>query len=250
MIVEWEVILNCNYKCEYCVNSRNSALPQPIYHEKDKEKVFKFIENLKKNYPNEELFLFGGEPFLHPFLSDIILKLNEVQMKFIIQSNGSIPYVINKTKGDFEIQISVHPTQIKDKDQYIKDIIKLKDKIRRLDIMYVGDESLDYFKKFVNDFKDKIVMKPLADFKYTNCVNNHLYEFNKIKETIKGKVYKFEEGERSYLWEQQMKNEWTPKGLPCPYKDTYVLYDPMLNKYNCSYRQNNEVCPNDHCFLM
>lgn len=245
MILEWECILDCNYKCEYCVNSRNSALETPINYETDKEKVFNFIHDLKKQYPNEELFLFGGEPFLHPFIDEIIRKLNEVEMRFVIQTNGQLTNIIKNINEPFEIQVSVHPTQINEK--YIENLKTIKDKIRKIDIMYVGEESLNCFKKLL-EYNTFIV--PVAKFLNAPFGNEALFEFNKLKHGIHSKVYNFEQGERSLLWEQQMRGEWSPKYKPCAYKDIYVLFDPLLNKYNCSYRQNNEVCPNDHCFMM
>lgn len=250
MILEWECILDCNFTCEYCVNSRNSALEKPIKFEKNKDKIFNFLTELKRKYPNDELFIFGGEPFLHPFISDIISHLNRINMKFIIQTNSSQIDKIKKIKHEFMIQVSVHPSQIKNKEIFIQNLLEISHLIRRIDVMYIGNISLDYVKDLIPFFKNKIVVKPVADFKFTNVANKHLYEFNTIKQTLKGKVYNFEDGERSFLWEDQMKNRLTYKGKPCMYKDTYVLYDPMLNKYNCSYRQNNDICPNDHCFLM
>lgn len=250
MIVEWECILDCNFKCEYCTNSRNSALEKHIQYEKDKNKVFDFIKELKNKYPDEELFLFGGEPFLHPFLDEIITELNINNMKFIIQTNCSKIDIIKNIKEYFQIQVSIHPTQIKNKDMFLKDLLSIKSKIRRIDIMYVGDISLEYVKALLPEFKDKIVVKPIADFSKTDFANKYLYKFNELKKTIIGDVYKFEEGERSLLWEKQMKNILSYKNKPCKYKKSYVLFDPMLNSYNCSYRQNTSICPNEYCFLM
>ena len=51
MILEWECILDCNFTCEYCVNSRNSALDKPIKFEKNKDKIFNFLTELKEKYP-------------------------------------------------------------------------------------------------------------------------------------------------------------------------------------------------------
>lgn len=250
MIVEWECILDCNFTCEYCVNSRNSALDKPIKFEKNKDKIFEFLNQLKAKFPNEELFIFGGEPFLHPFISEIIKYLNDINMKFIIQTNGSKIDIIKNIDHRFMVQVSIHPSQINNKEKFIQNLVDISHLIRRIDVMYIGDISLEYVKELIPFFKNKIVVKPVADFKFTNVANQHLYKFNQIKQSLKGKVYNFEEGNRSFLWEDQMKGNLTYKGKPCAYKDIYVLYDPMLNKYNCSYRQNNEICPNEHCFLM
>ena len=248
MIVEWEVTLDCNYQCEYCVNSRNSALPTPIFFEKNKQKVFKFIEQLKEKYPQDELFVFGGEPFAHPFFGEIIDKLREVQMNFIIQTNFSLPKRVEKIGAI--VQVSVHPTQIKNKDKYIEELGRLEHLIRKVDVMFVGKQSLDFYKDITKVFpREKLKLIPVAGFKGVD-VNKYLYEYNEMRQGILGKFINFEVGERSYNWENQMKGIWSPKGKPCMYKDKYILFDPMLRSYSCSYRENHEICPNDHCFIM
>lgn len=248
-MLEWEVTLDCNYKCEYCVNSRNSALTNPIYIEKEKNRVFKFIEELKNRFPNEELFLFGGEPFAHPFFNEIIQKLNDVNMKYIIQTNFSLPKRVEQI-GEI-IQVSVHPTQIKNKEIYIAELQRLKHLVRKCDVMYTGKESINYYIDILKDFpKEKLFLVPVADFLGANFANKYLYEYNKLRQGPMSKVINFEQGERSFKWEEQMKSDWSPKGKPCMYKNNYFLFDPQLKEYNCSYRQNNDICPNDHCFLM
>lgn len=254
-ILEWECILECNYECAYCTNGRNSVLAKPIKYEKDETKVFAFLDSLKERYPDDELFLFGGEPFVHPFIDKIIGHLNKIGMKFIIQTNCSVPQRISKIalEHDFQIQVSVHPTEIKNDIRYVAGLAALQRLIRRIDIMYVGKPSLEWYKNILPFLEDKSVLylAPLADFNVDDEThNNHLFEFNKLKQSIYGKVYQFEHGLRSTLWEEQMKNVWTPKGKPCAYKDRYILFDPALQSYSCNYRQNNDICPNQHCFLM
>ena len=249
MIVEWEVTLDCNYTCEYCVHSRNSALPEPIAYEKDEDKIYAFIEQLKSDYPDDELFLFGGEPFAHPKFAKIIDKLNEVDMKYIIQTNFSLPKRIESI-GEI-VQVSVHPNEIRDWPKYRDELIRLQHLVRRIDVMYVGQLSVLRYAELVKKIpKEKIFIVPVAGFKGVD-VNKYLYQFNQMKtDGIHSKFLNLEEGDRSFNWEKQMKGEWTPKGKTCLYKDEYVLFDPQLNRYNCCYRENNDICPNDHCFIM
>ena len=248
MIVEWEVTLDCNFQCSYCVNSRNSALAKPIFFEKDKEKVFKFIETLKEKYPEDELFIFGGEPFAHPFFGEIIQKLKDVHMKFIIQTNFSLPKRAEKI-GEM-CQVSVHPSEIKNKELYISELGRLQHLIRKVDVMYIGKPSIDYYVQIAKVFpREKLRLIPVAGFKGVD-VNKYLYEYNELRQSVVGKFINFEHGDRSYNWEDQMKGTWSPKGKPCMYKDKYILFDPMLRSYSCSYRENHDICPNDHCFIM
>jgi organic radical activating enzyme len=255
MQIEWECILDCNYKCKYCVNSRNSSLSIPIPFEKDKEKVFQFLNSLKEKYKDDELFIFGGEPFLHPFLDEIIEHLNKIEMKFIIQTNFSIYNNIKKCIDknlEFNVQVSIHPEEIRNSDIYIEELSNFQNIIRRIDIMYIGEESIIFYKKLLKVIKNKsiIFLAPVADFIIKDVVNNQLFKFNELKQGIYGKIFQFEPGERSFIWESQQKGITSMKFQPCIYKNSYILFDPMLKSYSCSYRQNNDICPNDCCFLM
>lgn len=254
-ILEWECILECNYRCSYCTNGHNGVLNTPIRYEKDKSRVFSFIDKMKEKWPNTELFLFGGEPFVHPFIDEIIGHLNSVAMPFVIQTNCSLPKRIKeiREKHDFKIQVSVHPTEIKNEKIFIDNVCELQDIIRRIDVMYVGDTSLKYYRDIHTRLNDTSVLylAPLADFNIDETiVNNHLFEFNRLKKTVYGKVYQFEKGDRSFKWEEQMRGAWTPKGKTCLYKGRYILFDPQLKSYSCNYRENNDICPNQQCFLM
>lgn len=253
-MVEWECILECNYRCFYCGNGRNDMLHKPIRYETDKVRTFKFLDKIYKEFPDEELFVFGGEPFIHPFIDEIIGHMNEIGMKFVIQTNFSFIDRIKQMLDvhEFTVQVSLHPTEINDKMQILNGIEELQNIIRRIDIMFVGQTSLDLFKDVLPRLTNKRVLHttPVGDFNLKGVCNEHLYRFNEMKRAVYGKVYQFEEGDRSFDWEEQMKGGSIYKGRPCIYKDRYVLFDPSLKRYMCNYRQNNEVCPNDQCFLM
>ena len=254
-ILEWECVLECNYRCAYCTNGHNGVIPTPIKYEKDKTKVFSFIDMLKDRYPTDELFLFGGEPFVHPFIDEIIGYLNKVNMPYIVQTNGSVISRIREISNEhnFKIQVSIHPTEIKDKHQYLDGIIEMQDIIRRIDVMYTGEDALQWYRDLYPLLEDTSILyvAPLADFNIEETIiNNRLFEFNKLKKSVYNSVYQFEKGERSFKWEEQMRELWTPKGKPCMYKDRYILFDPQLKSYSCNYRQNNDICPNQQCFLM
>ena len=229
-------------------------LERPIHLEKDKLKVFEFLDNIKQEFPDEELFVFGGEPFLHPFFGDIMTYMNHIGLKFVVQTNFSKIYTIRNMskRTDFNLQISLHPSEIKGKMELLNGISALQGNIRQIDIMYVGQPSLDLFKEVLPILTDKskLYMAPVADFNLKDVCNKHLFEFNRLKKTVIGRVYNFEQGDRSYNWEKQMKGEVSYKGKPCIYENEYVLFDPSLERYTCNYRQNNKVCPNDQCFLM
>jgi radical SAM superfamily len=247
MIVEWECILDCNYNCKYCTNGRNKVLDKPIKHIEDPTKIYNFLSMLKNNYPDSELFLFGGEPFLHPKIVFIINTLNELNMKFVIQTNFSYYNKIEQLKNlDWVCQVSVHRTQIKDIDLLITNLKKYKNKIRKIDIMYTSLEDIKLH-SLLKKHDIESVIAPVADFKTSKRdFLPSLIEFNKFK-----KIFDcFELGDRSYKWEAMFTKNINLKGKPCIYKDKYILFDPSFKSYNCSHRINCDICPNDACFLM
>lgn len=254
MMIEWECILECNYKCFYCGNGRNDMLESPIDYERYKQKVFDFLDKLKAEFPHEELFIFGGEPFLHPFIEEIIHYMNIIGLRFVIQTNFSRADIITDIlrKESVKLQISLHTTEIRDRIKLIKDIRDLQYFVRRIDVMYVGKKSLSLYREVrdVLENKEMLFLAPVADFNIEGVCNHHLYDFNMLKKGAHRAVYQFEKGGRSFNWENQMRGNISYEGSDCLYRDNYVLFDPSLARHTCNYRQTNDVCPNKQCFLM
>jgi MoaA/NifB/PqqE/SkfB family radical SAM enzyme len=112
MIVEWEAVLDCNYKCHYCSNGRNDLLDKPIRYEKDMDKIRAFLDNIKAQWPDEEVFVFGGEPLLHPHIEKIVEYFNKIDLKFILQTNFVLTNKIRRMEQmglDFMVKFSLHP---------------------------------------------------------------------------------------------------------------------------------------------
>ena len=245
MNVEWECILDCNYSCKYCTNGRNSVLKNPIKYVTDEKRLEEFIISLKKY--NTEVFVFGGEPFLHPKIEFIIQTFNKFKIPFVIQTNFSLFKKIKEIKEDFIIQVSIHRLMIKDIKILKEQLKELQDKIRRIDIMYDSLECISIYK----DLKDlkNVYIAPIADFKTSERTYlPKLIEFNKYKKLLK--EINFEPHSRSLIWEDMFINGSKIKGKKCIYKDKYILFDPQFKSYNCSHRINCEICPNDACFIM
>lgn len=245
MNVEWECILDCNYSCEYCTNGRNSVLKNPIKCITDEKRLEEFIISLKKY--NTEVFVFGGEPFLHPKIEFIIQTFNKFKIPFVIQTNFSLFKKIKEIKEDFIIQVSIHRLMIKD-IKILKEQLKEKqDKIRRIDIMYDSLECISIYKE-LKDLKN-VYIAPIADFKTSERTYlPKLIEFNKYKKLLK--EINFEPHSRSLIWEDMFINGSKLKGKKCIYREKYILFDPQFKSYNCSHRINCEICPNDACFIM
>jgi pyruvate-formate lyase-activating enzyme len=251
---EWELTLKCNYHCFYC------KLPK-IKEETNEEKLKKFMDSLDKNI---ELFCFGGEPFLHPKVKFIINYLNEIKQPFVFQSNGSevsVNKIFNQKLSNFNLQISIHPTEVS-LDQALKNIKKLSlaskmfnINLRRIDVMYIGKESIKYYKKLTKIFpRLNIYLIPISGF-YENESCKYTKEYNELRK--KRKDIKFEENfisslnkYRSEVWQDQCEGKFSTFGKQCPHN--YTLYTADLSKYNCCYRERNEngICQHQRCFWM
>lgn len=249
-IVEWEITLKCNYKCEYCTN-----LDPSIHPELHEENIKEFIKSLGEKYPDVEIFIFGGEPFVHPKIEFIIKTFNDFNVPFVIQTNFSkhSRKIIQNIKEKFKINISVHPTETTIED-ITNGLKETKVDIKTIDVMFTGKEAIDYYLDVKKSIKhDNLFLTPVTDFgdgysntlleQYLSLKNNSLYQ----------KIIKFENIERfgrqrSELWIDPTFNTF---GKPCLYKDKYFLYAPNLELYNCCYRiKVNKICPKTKCFLM
>ncbi len=156
MRVEWEVTLECNYDCFYCTNLDKTILP--------KDDIEAFVKMISETY-DTELFVFGGEPFVHPQIEYIIETLNKYKVDYVVQTNLSKKsvHVMNRIKEPFKINVSVHPTEVS-RGVMLDNFIKVPDhvSIQTVDVMYTGKEAIKYYldvKGFGHTF-----ITPIADF--------------------------------------------------------------------------------------
>ena len=255
MMVEWELVSYCNYNCFYC------KLPK-IKTETNIMRIDDFIENRLSDYRDIILFCFGGEPFLHPQLNHIVKKLHECNQRFKFQTNLSNESVegIKNTNQQIDIGISVHPTEV-DIDSITSNIMEIEKmdniNIKNIDVMFASNKSLEYYReiKRLVLFKD-ITLVPVSGF-YETESDKWIKRYNKLRDKYKKyKIYQFDDsifnGEyRTDIWEKQITGGVVTKGKPCMYKDKYILFDSMLNEYNCCYRMNiKDNCVNSRCFFM
>lgn len=255
-LVEWELTLKCNYECGYC-----GLLDTSIKPELDEEKLYNFIESLHHQYPTTEIFLFGGEPFLHPKIEFIINTFLYFKQPFVVQTNFS-KYSVDKMieiDREFNINVSIHPSQSHKLDLVNSFKKQLKVNIKNIDIMYDSVEALSYY-GVVNKVAPIIpTLTPVSDIGCTGY-NKVLEEYNYIKQTsVYQKLYNFENIERTFngvtkqrslIWEDFNNGEIT-YGSKCLYLGNYFLYDPSLNLHNCCYRKTTTgTCENSSCFLM
>jgi len=249
MQVEWEITMKCNYGCFYCTN-----LDKSIYPNLDRDTIRNFIKMLGETYPGVEVFVFGGEPFVHPDIEYIIQCFNELNVPFVIQTNLSSysVKVIKEIKLPFNMQASIHPSEMPIEELY--EVMQSHPNVRRYDVMYSQENALVYYFK-VKELAQtsEVYLTPITDFG-DGISDTALAKFNHLKnDKMLSKLIKFEDEKRlgqsrSELW---LDANFTTKGKPCLYKDKYFLYGPNLELYNCCYRiKTDGICPKNKCFLM
>ena len=252
-IVEWEVTMKCNYQCFYCTN-----LDPDIKPVEDLEQLDNFVKMLGDTYTGVEIFVFGGEPFLHPNIEYIIECFNKHQVPFVVQTNFSKKSVVvmNRIKRPFKINISIHPSEVSLEtviDLFSRDLPHVD--VNIIDVMYSGKEAIDYYvaiKKATNKYQG-LYLTPIADFG-DGVSSRQLSEYNELRtQKILNSFINFEKvkefGEyRSVIWANK---EFTTKGKPCLYNNRYFLYVPDFKLHNCCYREVHDgICQHLKCFLM
>ena len=264
MQVEWEIIANCNYDCGYC----GCLSPVSIGYEKREDVLLKFIDELHEKYSDVELFLLGGEVYIHPKIEMILSKLIDIEQNFVVQTNYSEVSILKMSQQDlqYKINISIHPDDavLEDMVERIKLLPELNMNVRRIDVMYVGKHSLEWHKqiKAVLDpkYHDILRVMPVADFR-TEGYQEHLKEYNNlVRSPIYNELYNFddcmstmpgyEDEQRCFTWERQINTY----GKECLYKDNYIIYNPQLYPNTCCYKKDialdNNICKEPVCFLM
>jgi len=252
MMVEWEVTLKCNYKCKYC------GLLRDIQEITDDHILYDFIKELNSKYPDIELFLFGGEPFLHPKIEFIIKTLQSFNQPFVIQSNlsnKSVHVIRSMDVKKFKLYVSIHPDQCNISD-VCKNIVSVKpDEIHLMCTETSG--LVEEFYRKINLIKgaSKLILTPISNLgcsgyddvlEYYNHIKaKYVHDDNEV-------FYNGEKYLRSDLWTlQNQTSQSLTKGKPCQYMNRYVLFTPDLQEMNCCYRKNhNGICNEQNCFFM
>ena len=83
----------CTFACGFCHNPE-LVLPAKFIPLMDEAEIFKFFE--KRVGQLEAVCITGGEPTLQPDLPEFIGKLKKLDYKIKLDSNGSIPEVLEK----------------------------------------------------------------------------------------------------------------------------------------------------------
>ena len=240
-ILELELTLRCNFTCDYCTNGRNDVLDKRI-PECDLDTIKHRIAEF------DHIYIYGGEPTLHPNIVDIVKMMKEMGKDYVIQTNLSLAKVIAKilaADASAKFQVSIHRTQ-PGHIKTIKNIAIFKDNLSQVDIMFVGIDDLKLYRRY-KDLVPNLRLVPVADFgtssrKYLPS----LQIYNKLRRILND--VRFDDGIRSYVWESQFLGNISPKGKPCPCIGGYFQMDPAGNMHHCPQRYDGDICPFESCF--
>jgi organic radical activating enzyme len=245
IIVEWEVTLECNYDCFYCTNLDKTILPS--------DKIDKFVKMIKETYPSVELFVFGGEPFVHPKIEYIIETLHKYNVDFVVQTNLSRKSIrsMKSISVPFKANVSVHPSEVK-RELILQSLKDVPDNVslQTIDVMYTGKEAIKYYLD-AKDFGKNCYLTPIADFG-DGISSKILEEYNEMRShKVWSRIIRFEDVKRLGSYRSELWENYNPKGKPCLYDNEYFLYGPNMKLYNCCYRENHTgICNHNKCFLM
>ena len=113
--VHWELTEACNYRCSYCFN-KFMGYKNVFCTLEEAEAAVKHLA--MANRPSYQVSLLGGEPTLHPYLSEIIAFLSDSLGKRLekisIITNGSFndktmeAMLMATTKTCIEVKVSLH----------------------------------------------------------------------------------------------------------------------------------------------
>ena len=243
--LEYEIILECNYRCPYCTNGRNDLLKNKIPESFD-------IEKLKVIFSSFDfIYIYGGEPLLSPKIPDVLSILQNKD--HVIQTNFSKPEIIEKIIKKYpktKFWVSAHNSQIKDKESFKQLLLKYKNNIDELNVMFYDYKDIKFY-VFLKDVCKNIQLTPIAGFgaktkAQEKRLNGSLIKYNKLR-SLKIKHINFDNGcNRSFNWEKQIKDPM--KGKQCPCIGGYFQLDPALNLHHCPLRYDGEICPFNMCF--
>ena len=134
MRIEIRLTENCNYDCTYCTDMHDNT--------KDRIDVdYIGLNNVLEQFDNPEVFIYGGEPTLHPELIPLVKHLNSFTDNIIIQTNGSNPNIIKQCSAKINYSYHIDHT-------LLHDFVKVIDRAKVNEIAYMDHERADY-----NDYK-------------------------------------------------------------------------------------------------
>jgi len=176
----------CNRKCSYCHWHYGKN-----YELKD---ILNIIEIIKNKFKKNQLlfYIHGGEPCIHPDLTEILKKIKEVNGVTELQTNFDHIDVINKNKHLIDrLDISYHyPNNMK---QFKAKILAFKNKLNCVDLVYhkKNKNEILNLKKFLNKRKihNEVTYNFFESINNENTLDKELRELLTDQEIIKNRYF-------------------------------------------------------------
>lgn len=168
--IDFAITMKCNYKCPYC----DQGADKKKYEAASDEVVDAFIRLLRtEQFKNWGIIqLVGGEPTIHKRFWDLVNVIVETGNKFQIctnfSQNSEFYEKLIKLSGDkfHRMQISFHPSQIRDIDEFITKIFKFNKNKHKDTIFIISSvlteenfEQIKYLKSKLDEKKLKIELQ-------------------------------------------------------------------------------------------
>ena len=125
--IDFLITQKCNYRCEYCSQSKKFYKNTHSADDKTIDAFLKFIKKLDKNF---EITISGGEPLVHPRFYEVIEEIKKCGLKLTVISNFSFPIenykkIVDIMEGNLiELFVSYHDSQVSDFEEFL---IKVKE---------------------------------------------------------------------------------------------------------------------------
>lgn len=149
-----EVNTFCNYDCWYCFAHTKKPL----------ERLNKsLIKDIISKIPNNSMIqIIGGEPAFYPELKYLLNELKSLKNCDVYVQTNLSPLAFEKLKEfDCDLAVSYHPQAFF--GEFLKYTLKLKHRIKSIDVMFYNTQTLEIAKKFKSIFKNKeVILRPLT----------------------------------------------------------------------------------------
>jgi organic radical activating enzyme len=155
----WDIITMCNYHCEYCYSREIANQWNKMTTRKQVDEV---ISKLRLVNAPLELIILGGEPTKHPYYFYVMDEVYGLDNQLVVMgniTNGIFKNYVEfvdmheKYKDKFHWNVTFHPSQIKDFEQFKLVIQYIKDSgfnvninVMLADTQYITEteDMLDY----------------------------------------------------------------------------------------------------------
>lgn len=265
-IIEFRPVSKCNYSCYYCTDLHDNKHPVVNFEIKNLETVIKAV----KKYKNRQvsLYIYGGEPTLHPKLTEYINTITtglvddiELQTNLSKSFDWFKRFIDTTDTSKLKISVSYHNTQRNTITDYIKKCMLLRSKglLNLVSVMYNSRQCVlsDYQKLVKYLGQDTVELAPLIqqitrndeldreiDYFYNNIDDNvtdtTIHTFNKdITYTYTTGDIKYS---RNEIWRKRM-NQF--KGFTCHVPDDKLYIDWNGDCFSCV---NDMFIPSDKLF--